>query len=185
MDPLSNIRRGQIQDLAAIDRIERASFGPEGFSRRQLRYLLQSPHAYWWLAQDQASACWLNVRRGRQTWGRLYSLAVHPEARGKGLARCLLDAGIHWLATEQLERCFAEVAVDNPVARSLYGRYGFRERGLLANYYGPGQDALSLVRERAAGSGCNGQRATGVRPSTVASVAVASPRAAYARRSVG
>ncbi|HET9122667.1 MAG TPA: hypothetical protein VFN52_04100, partial [Acidiferrobacteraceae bacterium] len=63
-------------DLPAIERIERASFGVEGFSRRQLRYLLRSPAACWWLESDVASACWLKAHRGARRWARLYSLAV-------------------------------------------------------------------------------------------------------------
>lgn len=141
-------RRATASDLATIRAVEIACFGPgEGFSTRQVRNLLASPTAHWWIINDVAVSCWLKVHNGRRTWARLYSLAVHPKARGRGLASQLLTEGFQWMAAEGLSRCFAEVAVSNGAARALYERHGFTERHLLPHYYGFGQDGVSLVKE--------------------------------------
>lgn len=148
MDPVASVRQATVRDMGLIASIERASFGTEArFSDRQLRYLLTSPHASWWIASEQAAACWLTLTNGRAAWARLYSLAVHPDARGQGLARTLLRLGLTWLQERGIRRCFAEVAEDNDAARRLYRQIGFRERGCLADYYAPGQAAVRLLFE--------------------------------------
>lgn len=141
-------RPATLADLAVICAVEAACFGPgEGFSTRQVRNLLACPTARWWIIDDLAVSCWLRVSNGRRAWARLYSLAVHPGARGRGLASQLLAEGFQWMAAEGLVRCFAEVAADNAPARALYHRHGFTERHVLPHYYGFGQDGVSLLKE--------------------------------------
>jgi ribosomal protein S18 acetylase RimI-like enzyme len=145
---MTEVRRAGPPDLDTIVAIERACFGETngGFSRRQIRRLLANPLAYWRMIDDKAVACWLRATNGRTTWARLYSLAVDPKVRGRGLATKLLDDGFQWITSEKLTRCFAEVAAANQGALNLYHRHGFKERALLPNYYGLGRDGISLVK---------------------------------------
>lgn len=142
-------RRAGSGDLALIATLEAACFGAGdgAFSRRQLRALLANPRAYWLITPDAgAVGCWLEADNGRARWARLYSLAVHPDKRGRGLAGQLVEAGFEWMRTQKLNICRAEVKADNRAARSLYARFGFRELDILPDYYAPGQDGLRLVR---------------------------------------
>lgn len=145
---MTEVRSAGPADLNCVVTIEQASFAPAsgGFSRRQLRRLLGNPRARWRLVECLAVACWLRTTNGRQSWARLYSLAVLPKARGQGLAAKLLEDGFRWMTAHGLVRCFAEVSVANEGALRLYRRHGFSERALLPDYYGPGRDGVSLVK---------------------------------------
>jgi len=143
------LRRGSPADLSLVARLEQRCFGNSdgAFSRRQLRALLGNPRAYWLIGVDGlAASCWLLASNGASRWGRLYSLAVDPEARGQGLGARLLDAGVAWAHGQQLSSCRAEVKADNMAARRLYAKAGFREVATLPDYYGPGLGGIRLEK---------------------------------------
>jgi len=146
--PADRIRRAVPPDLDRIVALETICFrtGDGRFSRRQLRALLRNPNAYWLVTTDgKAMACWLKVSNGRARWARLYSLAVHPQARGHGIAGRLLAAGRAWMRKEKIKTCRAEVNRGNRAALSLYAREGFQPAGVAPDYYAPGVDAIRLV----------------------------------------
>jgi ribosomal protein S18 acetylase RimI-like enzyme len=141
------LRRARPADLEALVALERACFGARdgAFNRRQLRALLHNPNAHWLIAADgRAMACWLRCANGRARWARLYSLAVHPAARGQGRGGRLLAAGRRWMHAQRLAVCYAEVKAGNRAARSLYARHGFQGARGRPDYYGPGRDAVRL-----------------------------------------
>ncbi len=138
-------------DLETIAALEARCFGPRdgAFSRRQLSTLLANPRALWLLAaEDLGVACWLRASNGRARWARLYSLAVDPAARRRGLGEALVLAGIARLRAEGFQRFTAECLADNAPARRLYAGLGFEEAGPLPDYYGPGLDGLRLRLSR-------------------------------------
>jgi [ribosomal protein S18]-alanine N-acetyltransferase len=71
------------------------------------------------------------------------TIAVAPEARGTGLSDRLLLALLERAGERPV---WLEVRADNEPAQRLYDRHGFARQGLRRGYYGPGQDALVLVR---------------------------------------
>jgi [ribosomal protein S18]-alanine N-acetyltransferase len=73
----------------------------------------------------------------------ILTLAVAPQARGKGLGRGLLQAAIKRARSMGAETMFLEVGADNPAALALYARLGFVKAGLRKGYY-QGRDALVL-----------------------------------------
>ncbi len=79
----------------------------------------------------------------------ILTLAVRPDARGRGLGGKLTTKGLAVARALGAERVFLEVAEDNAAARALYGRLGFVEAGRRRGYYpGPGgvrRDALILT----------------------------------------
>jgi ribosomal-protein-alanine N-acetyltransferase len=148
---VAGLRQAGPADLEAIAALEAACFGTAdgAFNRRQLRSLLENPNAFWLLSLDgRAMACWLKVDNGRARWARLYSLAVHPACRGQGWGKRLIEAGLLWAEQHGLDTCRAEVKADNHVARKLYEGFGFRESGLLKDYYGAGVDGVRLAVTR-------------------------------------
>lgn len=117
------------------------------FNRRQLRYLLTSPHAAWLIEGDfEGTACLLVASNGRSRWGRLYSLCVDPQFRQRGIAHRLLEASFAWFREQAVDVCRAEVKIDNWGARRLYATLGFQEGSELPHYYGLGQTGLKLTR---------------------------------------
>ena len=79
----------------------------------------------------------------------ILTLAVHPEARRRGLARALVDQALAEAAGAGAIRVLLEVAIDNSAARGLYERLGFVETGRRGRYYGRADgsrvDALVLA----------------------------------------
>ena len=78
----------------------------------------------------------------------ILTLAVHPEARRRGLGARLVREGGSAAAARGAARLFLEVADDNTAALALYARAGFTEAGRRPGYYarpdGHRQDALIL-----------------------------------------
>ncbi|MDA8389330.1 MAG: N-acetyltransferase [Gammaproteobacteria bacterium] len=143
------IRRAHADDLEGLMALERRCFGPhEGlFQRRQIRRLLASATAAWFVYGDYWGACCMLIgANGRARWGRLYSLAVDPAHREKGIGRALVLAGLDWLAAHHIDQCRAEVKAGNEPARRLYASLGFVEAGGLPHYYGIGGHGLRLAK---------------------------------------
>lgn len=139
-------------DAEAILAIGRASFSrpQEMFNRRQIRYLLRSPHAVAFVARARGGetlgwAVGLIRRRDGLTWGRIYALAVHPRARGAKLGRRLMDRTIQSLRRGGAQKIFLEVRDDNAPALALYRAMDFVPRRSLPDYYGRGVHGLQMV----------------------------------------
>lgn len=56
----------------------------------------------------------------------LYSLWLDPVARGRGLARALVEAAVDWARGQRARTVTLRVAADNAVARAVYQGLGFR-----------------------------------------------------------
>jgi [ribosomal protein S18]-alanine N-acetyltransferase len=77
----------------------------------------------------------------------ILTLAVAPQARGRGLGRALLRAAIIRAQAMGAQAMFLEVGADNPQALALYAGLGFAKVGTRKAYYSThsgGSDALVL-----------------------------------------
>ena len=72
---------------------------------------------------------------------RLHNIAVHPDFRGRGVGRGLIEAVESLCQQRDFRRILLEVRKDNEVARRLYLGLGFEAAGTRKDFYGPGQDA--------------------------------------------
>lgn len=77
----------------------------------------------------------------------ILTLAVTPQARGRGLGRALLQAAIDRAAELDAEAVYLEVGADNPHALALYAGLGFAKVGIRKGYYAPAisRDGDALV----------------------------------------
>jgi ribosomal protein S18 acetylase RimI-like enzyme len=73
---------------------------------------------------------------------RLYSLAVAPSARGRGLAIRLVASAIQQTRGIGAAVLRLETRVDNHAAQRLFVRHGFTPLGRRPAYYEDGADAL-------------------------------------------
>lgn len=139
------IREAQVKDIDTLVEIENLSFETDRFSRRSFRYLLTKANALSFVEESD------EVVRGYATLlfhagislARLYSIAVHPQYHGQGIAGSLLRS-IEELAL--LRDCVyvrLEVRSDNAVARTLYEKSGYRKIGVIADYY---EDSMEATR---------------------------------------
>lgn len=144
----TSLRRATLDDLDALNDLEKRCFENDRLSRRQLRHWLQVEHGILLVAEvDKMLAgyglVWLH--RGTRL-ARLYSLAVSPEFRGRKIADQLMDALEE--ATEEAGRLFMrlEVAKRNSSAIKLYERHGYQVFGEYSDYYEDHDDALRMQK---------------------------------------
>lgn len=142
------VRRAGRGDLDAVDAIERGSFSGDRFPRRNLARLLAAPTAAALLAVAGGAPAGyvLLLFRNGATCARLYSLATAPHARGRGVARALVDAAevlaLEWGRT----RVRLEVRRSNLAARRLYESTGFGVIAEKPGYYEDGESALQMEK---------------------------------------
>lgn len=74
----------------------------------------------------------------------LLTLAVAPEAQGRGLGRLLLHALLRTARDRGCTQMFLEVRSDNEPALALYRAHGFEQTGRRRDYYAPGVDAVTM-----------------------------------------
>ncbi len=82
------------------------------------------------------------LRKGGYT-ARLYSLAVDPQERGRGIGGLLIRQLAERLPAT-ITALSLEVRHDNAAARALYERLGFAVQETLAAYYPDGGDGVRL-----------------------------------------
>ncbi len=110
----------------------------EGFLADPLAFLLVEGDAAFLLGRAVAGEA------------ELLTLAVAPEARGRGLGIRLVSRFLYQARLRQAGAALLEVAADNAAALALYARAGFVEVGRRRGYYrlpdGRAVDALVLRR---------------------------------------
>ena len=135
-------------DLDALVALESSSFATDRLSRASWRRLIGRPSADIRVVDgaEGLQAAAIVLSRAGSKRARLYSIAVHPRAAGKGLGRALL-AEIEQVARERGAQVLSlEVRVDNSAAIALYERAGFRKTGRREGYYADGADALRFEK---------------------------------------
>ncbi len=74
----------------------------------------------------------------------ILNVAVHPDFRGGGFGAALMAEAVAEAQIRKAQLMILEVRRSNLEARRLYRKFGFEERRLRRNYYGPGEDALVM-----------------------------------------
>lgn len=77
----------------------------------------------------------------------ILNIAVHPQMRRRGIADRLMSDALAEAAAREALTVTLEVRRSNVAARHLYRKFGFEERRLRRNYYGPGEDAIVMELE--------------------------------------
>jgi ribosomal-protein-alanine acetyltransferase len=146
--PIKNvsIEPAQLSDLDSLVRLERATFDYSCISRRSFMHLIRSTSARCWVAKDGTKLLGyaLVLTRSNSLVWRLYSIAVAPEARGKGIGQKLMDELISCARKSQAKALSLEVKSDNKAAIAWYQDCGFETIDVLANYYDDGSDGLKM-----------------------------------------
>lgn len=139
-----SIRPAQTADLDALLHLENASFDTDKLSRRSFRHWLSAEHRALLVAEHDHTVRGyiLIIYHPGTRLARIYSLAVAPDCRGKGVAKALMLAGEQ--AAREDGRLFLrlEVGIDNTAAIGLYQSLGFQKFGLYRDYYQDHKDAL-------------------------------------------
>lgn len=144
----STIRPATIADIDALVALESRTFSGDWVSPRSFRYLLTRAHAATLVEEHEGEI------RGYATLlfnkasslARLYSFAVAPQHQGKGLSKALLAEAERTALAHGCVFMRLEVRKDNAAAQALYCKAGFRELGVVADYYDDHMDAIRMEK---------------------------------------
>lgn len=148
------LRRAVGADLASIEAVERVCFAEaRRSSRASMRHSLRSGAQGVWVAEAVGQggavegvigAMVLFYYRRRL---RIYSVAVLPGFRELGAGRRLVRLAQALARRSGRAGVMLEADAGNRALVDWYARQGFVETGVLADFYGPGEDACRMVWE--------------------------------------
>lgn len=142
------IEKMEVHHLEQVLEIEQRSF-PVPWSRQAFEFeLTRNEFAYYLVLLDSEqvigyAGMWVVIDEGHIT-----NVAVHPDWRGRGLGRTLLEELIRQARQKGVVRMTLEVRQSNQVARHLYRALGFVESGRRRKYYSDNnEDAIIMWLE--------------------------------------
>jgi ribosomal protein S18 acetylase RimI-like enzyme len=136
-------------DLAGLMRLETEVFASNRLSPRSFRRVIARPSAVCRVAHLDGLLAGYHLvlfRRG-STVARLYSIAVAPALRGRGVAALLMRDAEQAARGRGAQSLRLEARVDNAAAIRLYERRGYRLIGRIQGYYADGIEALRYERD--------------------------------------
>jgi len=139
-----SIHKAIKEELNDIFRIEQLSFKPkDAFGIGQFKHFFngkkRSSDLYVVLALNLVIGYF--IIRYYEKSNRIYSIAVNPEFRQRGIATLMLDK-IHELSVGK--NIILEVRKDNKVAIDFYKKHGYKEEQIIHNYYKDGMSAIKM-----------------------------------------
>lgn len=143
-----SIRQAVPADLEGLLALEAACFEGDRLSRRSFRRWLKHENCVFLALDDDAGLlayALVILRRGTRL-ARLYSMAVAPRGRGRGIARTLLQHAEAAAVDRGALYMRLEVADHNTAGIGLYDSMGYRPFGLYRDYYDDHGDALRMEK---------------------------------------
>ena len=140
------IRNATKEDVSSIMEIELESFEfGEVFPVRQFLYYLQMFKDGFFVAENSSGVIvGYAILACTPSLGYVLSIAVHPKNRKQGYARALFEFLEFKCREKGVYELKLDVRVSNTAAIELYKKMGLAESRIKKNFYGKGQDALSM-----------------------------------------
>ena len=146
------LRLATSDDLNALLQLEHRCFTEDRLSRRSFRRFLDMPRDRLIVAETENEGekellgyC-LVLMSAATRMARIYSIAVLPTARGRGIGEELVRTAEHEAADAGRILMRLEVREDNSGAIGLYKRLGYRQFGTYRDYYEDHGTALRFER---------------------------------------
>ena len=141
------VRPATHSDIPCVVEIEQLSFRypyPEGLLRA---YLALAGDGFMVAVAEGKVVGYVIGVIERGNVGHVISLAVRPSWRRHGIGKLLLSSLLCYFGKHNVPRVYLEVRRSNSAAAALYKRYGFKEAGVITNYYPDCEDAIVMVLE--------------------------------------
>ncbi len=141
-------RQPNAQDLDALVALENRCFSEDRLSRRSFRRFLEMPRDRLIVAESDGSLvgyC-LVLMSAATRLARIYSIAVQPSERGRGVGEQLVNEAEKVAVDADRIIMRLEVREDNAAAIKLYKRLGYRQFGTYRDYYEDHSNALRFER---------------------------------------
>lgn len=142
------LRQAVADDLTALVQLENRCFTDDRISRRSFRRFLEMPRDRLIVAEQGSELvgyC-LVLMNAATRLARIYSIAVSPTVRGRGVGEQLVREAEKEAVEADRIIMRLEVREDNAGAINLYKRLGYRQFGTYRDYYEDHGDALRFER---------------------------------------
>ncbi|MBS1213889.1 MAG: N-acetyltransferase, partial [Proteobacteria bacterium] len=142
------IRTAVLDDLDALVAIENRCFDTDRISRRNFRYLLTKANAATLVDESDHALrgyAMLLFHTGTSL-ARLYSYAVDPPYRNRGVGLSLVQAAEAMALDQDCVSLRLEVRRDNATSIGLFERNGYRYLEMVPDYYEDHADALRFEK---------------------------------------
>lgn len=150
--PNVTILRAHVPDIPAIMRVMDAAFAPEygeAWNSAQILTLFALPSAHVAVVYYNDRVCGFYAARVAGPESELLLIAIHPDSRGMGFGKMLMDDWQNWAFQQGADEFFLEMRADNEAVK-LYRAAAFAECGRRPNYYrgkdGVLRDAITMRR---------------------------------------
>lgn len=135
-----SIRPMKTDDLSQVQTIDRLSFTMPWPGSAYEYELNENPLSLLWVAEAQPPEGPAKVVGMIVVWlivdeAHIATIAVLPEYRGQGIARCLLVTSLQEVIRRGFRIATLEVRIGNIAAQNLYRRFGFTTVGVRPKYY--------------------------------------------------
>lgn len=140
-------REMALEDVPEVYKIEELSFFTP-WSRESIKSEIANPLGTYLVAlvEDKVAAYggfWTVAPEGN-----INNIAVHPDYRGKGISRQLMQELIRLAGQKGVRSLFLEVRAANTVAQNLYRSLGFKMIDVRRGYYqDTDEDAIVMLLE--------------------------------------
>lgn len=142
------IRTATIDDLDTLVDLENRCFELDRLSRRNFRYMLTKARAAT-LVEDRDGIIVgyvLVLFHAGTSLARMYSIAVDSAYRGEGVASALIEGAEAAALARSCVYMRLEVRPDNVGAMALYRKHGYRQFGIVDDYYEDHADAYRFEK---------------------------------------
>lgn len=143
------IRPATEADLETLAWLHSLAFTPS-WDAEEIADLGSGPGGFALIAEDP-KPCGMVIWRTAVGEAEIYTIAVDPSARQRGIGRALVETTMTLARQEGAREIFLEVSVENQAALALYAATGFERVGLRRGYYTVGYetpvDAVIMRRD--------------------------------------
>jgi [ribosomal protein S18]-alanine N-acetyltransferase len=145
------IRSMKLDDLDKVHSIDQLSFSMPWPKRSYHYELLENPTSRLWVVEIQNPDGTKDIAGMIVMWiivdeAHIATLAVHPDYRGRGIAKKLLIVSLKDAISQGMRLATLEVRANNETAQELYRKFGFVISGRRPRYYRDNnEDALIMT----------------------------------------
>ena len=146
------IRRFSIEDIAAAMEFDKLCFPTDFWKEEDWKDLLEDERAIYWALCDGEKLVgdvFIYNWQGEKDYVKIMNIAVHPECRGRGLAKMLLGHVTTEMTKIGMKRFCGETRATNKAMQRVFEECGYRLDRMEEGYYEhPTESAYKYVFER-------------------------------------
>ena len=142
-------RRATLPDVSALTQLESRCFDSDRISSRSFRRFITEKRSDLLLVEHDGSVVgyFLLIYRRGTSLARLYSLAVDPDKRKRGIAELLMSAAEKAASARNCVLLRLEVRFDNLSAIRLYQKLNYHEFAVKHDFYEDHSDAICMQKQ--------------------------------------